>query len=95
MAALVMVQHPVEDFEAWKKMFDSDPIGRREHGVERYSVYRSPDADYTMVGLEFATLAEAQAFDALLEQNLRPVWDGMGVEGRPTRVLELVETETL
>lgn len=93
MAVLVLVQHPVQSFDAWKQAFDSDPVGRREHGVERYWVYRSSGADFAVVGLEFATLAEAQAFEVLLEQNLRPVWDSLGAEGQVARVLELVERE--
>ena len=27
------IEHPVRDFDAWKKTFDSDTIGRKRSGV--------------------------------------------------------------
>ena len=95
MAALVIVQHPVPSFEGWKEMFDSDPVGRKEHGVERYWIARSAQADYVMVGLEFATLAQAEAFEGLLEENLRSLWESFGGAGQVARVLEVVEEATV
>jgi hypothetical protein len=92
MPAVVLVQHPVADFAEWKQMFDSDPAGRRENGVKRYRIYRSPDADYIAVELEFDSLYEATEFRDHLESVIGEVWKRLGVEGPVARVLEEVET---
>ena len=39
----MLIEHPVADFQAWKKAFDSDPLGRARHGIERYAIYRSAE----------------------------------------------------
>jgi hypothetical protein len=96
MSALVLVQHavgtgPFSDFDAWKRAFDSDPAGRAQHGAVRHWVYRSPGADYVVIGLEFPTVDEAERFRNDLEAALGEVWKQMGAES-PVRVLEQVET---
>lgn len=97
MSALVLVQHPVgrgpfSDFDAWKRAFDSDPVGRGEHGVQRHWVYRSPAADYVVIGLEFGSIEQATAFKDDLDATLGEVWRDIGVEGSAARVLEEAET---
>ena len=99
MSALVMVQHPVgrgpfSDFDTWKQAFDGDPVGRREHGVRRHWIYRSPEADYVVISLEFASLEEANAFKRDLDSTLGEVWARMGIEGSAARVLEEAEAVT-
>ncbi len=32
---MLVIQHQVADFSAWKKVFDSDPAGRAEHAAGR------------------------------------------------------------
>jgi hypothetical protein len=34
---ILRIEHPVADFDAWKRTFDSDPLGREQAGVRRYS----------------------------------------------------------
>jgi hypothetical protein len=97
MKAVVLVQHPVgrapfSDFDAWKRAFDSDPVGRREHGVRRHWIFRSPEADYVVIGLEFDSLEEASGFKADLDSALGAVWAKMVVDGSAARVLEEAET---
>ena len=94
---MVLVQHPVglepfSDYDAWKRAFDSDPVGRAEHGVKRHWIYRSPDGDYVVIGLEFDSLAEAWTFKEDLDAALAGVWSRMGIEGSAARVLEEAET---
>jgi hypothetical protein len=98
MSALVLVQHPVgsgpfSDFETWKHAFDSDPVDRRGHGVKRHWIYRSPDADFVVIGLEFDALEEANSLKDDLDSALREVWRAMGVADTPSRVL--VEAEVV
>jgi hypothetical protein len=64
---ILCIEHPVDDYDAWKAAFDSDPIGRERSGVRRYRVLRAThDPSYVMLELEFDTLSEAQAFKAAL-----------------------------
>jgi hypothetical protein len=97
MSALVLVQHPVgrgpfADYDAWKQAFDSDPVGRGEHGVQRHWVYRSAEADYVVIGLEFSSLEKAKAFKNDLDSTLGEIWAKIGVAGSAARVLEEAET---
>jgi hypothetical protein len=40
---VLRVEHPVSDYDDWKKAFDNDPIGRRKFGVVRYRILRAAD----------------------------------------------------
>jgi hypothetical protein len=98
MSAVVIVEHPVgrgpfSDFDGWKRAFDSDPVDRRGHGVRRHWVYRTPESDYVVIGLEFDSLEEARAFKEDLDSALGGVWSALGVDGSAARVLE--ETESV
>jgi cytidylate kinase len=54
---IVQIEHPVPNFDAWKKAFDSDPVGRERSGVRRYKVLRPIDnPNYSMIDLEFDSL---------------------------------------
>lgn len=96
MKAVVLVEHPVgsgpfSDYESWKRAFDSDPVDRRAHAVQRHWIYRSPEADFVVIGCEFATLDEANAFKTDLDSALADAWRAMKVDGSPARVLEQAE----
>lgn len=68
---VLRIEHPVPDFEAWKRAFDRDPAGRARSGVRRYRVYRSlDDPRVVTVDLEFDGRAEAEAF----RRALRALW---------------------
>ncbi len=88
---ILRIEHPVPDFDTWKKAFDSDPIGREKSGVRRYQVLRPvDDRNYVMVDLEFETAIQAEA----LLSALRALWQRVGgtVMSRPqARILEAVE----
>jgi hypothetical protein len=65
--------HTVSDYAEWKKIFDSDPLGREASGVRRVSIERPVDDDHTVIGeLEFDTLAEAETFAGRLSE----IWKG-------------------
>ena len=50
------------DFDAWKKMFDSDPAGRKQAG-KGHRVFRGVDnPNKAFVSVEFASVDEAKAF---------------------------------
>ena len=90
---IVQIEHPVPNFDAWKKAFDSDPVGRERSGVRRYKVLRPIDnQNYSMVDLEFDSSSEVQAFLAAM----REVWsrvEGKIIESPRVRIVEVVESK--
>ena len=91
--AILQIEHPVPDFDAWKAAFDSDPIGREQSGVRRYRVLRPvDDPHYAMVDLEFDTSGEAEAFLSRLREMWRRV-EGTIMENPRARVVEAVESK--
>ena len=93
--AILRIQHPVPDFDGWKRAFDSDPVDRKGSGVRRYRVHRSTtDPLFVMIDLEFDTVAEAESLLA----NMRRLWAGSaaGVMRDPEAwIAETVETVEL
>lgn len=81
---IIGIEHHVDDFEAWRAAFESDPIGRQRGGVRRYRVLRPiDDANHVRIELEFAGRDEAATFRAALEQLWsRPAPGALGI-GRP------------
>jgi heme-degrading monooxygenase HmoA len=90
---IVQIEHPVPNFDAWKKAFDSDPVGRERSGVRRYKVLRPMDnQNYSMVDLEFDSSSEVEAFLAAM----REVWsrvEGKIIESPRVRIVEVVESK--
>ncbi|MGE5464485.1 MAG: hypothetical protein ACM3PS_14080 [Syntrophothermus sp.] len=90
---ILRIEHPVFDFDGWKKAFDADPAGRETSGVRRYRVLRPiDDAKYVMIDLEFDTAGQAEALLAAM----RVVWgrvEGKIVMNPQVRIVEAVETK--
>lgn len=90
---ILRIEHPVPDFDGWKKAFDSDPVGREKAGVRRYQILRPiDDANYVIVDLEFDTVSQAEALLAAL----RVLWgrvEGTIMMNPQARIFETVETE--
>lgn len=91
--SILRIEHPVPDYDAWRQVFDSDPVGREKSGVRRYQVLRPiDDPHYVMIDLELDTPSEAEALLAAL----RVAWDrvqGTIMSNPQTRIVELVETK--
>ena len=90
---ILRIEHPVLDFDGWKKAFDSDPVDREKSGVRRYRVLRPiDDANYIMIDLEFDTVNQAETLLAAM----RDVWgrvQGKIVMDPQTRIVEMVESK--
>ena len=72
---ILLVEYRVEDVEGWQAVFDADPMDRAGHGVTRHCIDRdADDPNHHMLGMEFATREEAEAFRAALT----PVWETSG-----------------
>jgi hypothetical protein len=89
---LLRIEHPIPNFERWKRAFDSDPVGREKFGVRRYYILRPvDDSNYVMIDLEFDTSNEA---DALLSA-MRTVWsrvEGTIMTNPKACIVEITET---
>ncbi len=89
---ILRIEHPVPDFDGWKRAFDSDPVGRERSGVRRYQILRSmDDPNYVMIDLEFDTKEEAEALLAAMREVWRRV-EGTIMTNPQARIVETVET---
>ena len=60
--AFVMTNIEVDDFDAWKQTFDSDPAGRRQV-AKGHQVFRAADnPNHVFIGTEFESVEGAKAF---------------------------------
>jgi len=91
MAAFMLGHFEVGDYDNWKKMFDSDPAGRRET-AKGHALSRSVDSpSEVFVRVEFASVGEAKAFrERLLASG---ALDNVTVKTQPT-VVEVAEQVT-
>ena len=93
---ILRIEHPVPDFDTWKRTFDSDPLNRKGSGVRRYRLMRpADDPNYAIVDLEFDTRAEADALLAALHK----LWgnaQGQGLIDSPqAQIVEVLESVEL
>jgi hypothetical protein len=92
---ILKIEHPVPDYDAWKKAFDSDPVDRKKSGVRRYQILRPVgNPNYVMLDLEFETTKEAEALLAAM----RVVWgrvQGTLIFDPKALILEAVESKAL
>lgn len=92
----VLVRHRVEDFEAWKPVFD-DHAGMRKRFTERgHRLFRSTD-DPNELTILFEFDDAGRAWEFVESEDLRLKMKQAGVEGRPEFVFldheETVETK--
>lgn len=87
---ILRIQHAVGDFDAWKQVFDSDPLGRATSGVTGYRALRPlGDRNYVQIDLEFGDLGAAEAFLA----KLHDLWARVDVMYDPTAmIVEVAES---
>lgn len=92
---ILHIEHAIRNFDAWKKSFDSDPIGRERSGVRQYQVLRPiDDPNYVMIDLSFDTSEAAEAALAALRELWRSTAASSVLVGSPqTRIVEVVESK--
>lgn len=90
--AFMMTKGKVEDFEAWKAIFDQDPPGARAD-ASSYRVYKgADDPNEVVVQVEYSSLEKARAGrDKLVASG---VLDRLPEVSGPT-ILEEAEAVTL
>jgi quinol monooxygenase YgiN len=87
--ALLIVKHPVEDFDSWRTGYAAAQPVRDQHGVTADTVHQDPaDPNSVTVLHWFPTADQAQAFAA--DPGLQDAMKNAGVAG-PPRVEIVVE----
>ena len=80
--AHMMVRHKVQDFDAWKVVFDEHGSTRRESGCKGGLLFRSAaDPNEVVMLLEWDSATNAQAF--LDSQDLGEAMKRSGVADQP------------
>lgn len=89
------IEHTVGDYDAWKRMFDSDPLGRKTAGVTAYRVMRPVDDTAAVrIDLDFDAREAGEKMKAALEA----LWQGPGaalMRDPHATLTETVEARTL
>ena len=90
---VLQIEHRVPDYDNWKKVFDSDPMGRKKSGVLRYKIFRQTDDPNNVVGeLEMNSLDEAKILLARLQQLWKQI-EGTVITGPKGRIVEMAEAK--
>ena len=87
--AFMLMQFEVDDFNQWKAMFDSDPVGRKSV-AKGHQIFRGVEnPNQVFVATEYASADDAKALrERLLSSG---VLDNFSVPTQPT-VTELVDS---
>ena len=94
---ILRIEHPVPDYDAWKKNgFDNDPIGREKGGVKGYKIYKSEkEPNYVYIDLEFDNLNQAEQFQKALQSLWGNVQSRFGWQQLPkSTIIEQIEEKT-
>ena len=90
---ILQIEHRVRDYDAWKRAFDSDPVGRSQGGVRKHRIVRGvDDPNLVAIELEFDQAEAAESFRGALEQLWGRVGAELGLENRQVRIVETMET---
>jgi heme-degrading monooxygenase HmoA len=80
--AYMLVRHNVQDYEAWKSVFDSVSDLRRRNGERSYQILRGENGSDSLVALfEWDNLDNARRFASSAE--LKEAMQRAGVVGKP------------
>jgi quinol monooxygenase YgiN len=80
--ATMIIRHPVEDYAAWRSVYDSVEGLRQQYGCFGAEVLVDPnDKEDVFVLHRFPTIEQAQAFGA--SDELRDAMERAGVAGPP------------
>jgi len=92
---ILHIEHPISNFDTWKKAFDSDPAGRERSGVRSYQILRPIDnPNYVIIDLEFDNVKTTEDFLAALREVWQSASAAAALAGSPqTRIVEAVESK--
>ena len=89
------VEHKVATYDGWKKVFDSDPMNRKQSGVKRYRIYQPTDnTNFVIIELDFDNLEQTQAAKTAL-QNIFPKIEDNLIFGAQLKIMNDPESKEL
>jgi hypothetical protein len=92
--AIMLLNFEVDDYDAWKPMFDDDPAGRKENGATGHVVSRAVDnPNEVFIRLEFPSVEQAKTFRERLLASGAIERGAMRVKSGPT-VAEVADATT-
>jgi hypothetical protein len=92
--AIMVMNFEVDDYDAWKAMFDDDPVGREKHGATGHVVSRAVDnPNESFIRVDFPSVEQAQAFRESLLASGAIERGGMRLKAGPT-VAEVDDSTT-
>lgn len=90
---ILQIEHPVPNYDGWKKAFDSDPMERARSGVKSYRITSPVDnKNYVLIELSFE---EREKAESMLER-LKELWkqvEGKVMMNPQARIIEVLETK--
>lgn len=91
---LIMIQHPVSDFQSWLSVYNAHDSVRQSFGISNYAIGVGTD-DPTMVVVFNKIKDEAKAKEFVALPALKEAMDQAGVTGNPTfQYMDVVRTDT-
>lgn len=91
---ILQIEHPVPDYNGWKKVFDNDPMGREKAGVKSFRISRPvDDNNYVLIELLFAEKEKAEA----MLKGLQSLWkqvEGKVIGAQKARITEVIEQKS-
>lgn len=80
---VIVLQHPVADYDHWRPVFDADDSARISYGIHTIAVGRGND-DPNHILMFFRIEDTARANACMSRPELKPLMDSAGVTGAPT-----------
>jgi cytidylate kinase len=91
---ILHIEHSIQDYETWKRAFESDPVSREQSGVRRYQILRPiDDPNYVIIDLGFDSSTAAEAFLAALREMWRSPAAAALIGSSQTRIVQVVESK--
>ncbi len=92
---ILRIEHEVQNYEGWKKAFDSNPINRKRSGVRCYRIYKTAGEPVSvMVELDFENKENLQTTLLALQQMWNNV-QGVVVVSPKVQIVEMIESKDL
>ena len=89
---ILVVQHTVRDYDAWKSVFDEHESTRAKHGATGHTIYRdADDPNAVTIFNRFATREGAEAFSR--DPSLKEAMERGGVTSEP-RIMWVEEADS-
>ena len=89
---ILVVQHTVRDYDAWKSVFDEHESTRAKHGATGHTIYRdADDPNAVTIFNRFATREGAEAFSR--DPSLKDAMERGGVPSEP-RIMWVEEADS-